>query len=145
MPEPSQRPSPPVVTWIHHPAAQRPLALLGVALLIGGLGAGVFAVEENIVLGAVVVIFLTAAVSPFLLPTRYTLTSSEVIEQRALGTRRRKLEELRRWVEDAHGILLSPFAEPSPLDERRGLYLRGGERADIREHLTRAIGPAAEK
>jgi hypothetical protein len=77
-------------------------------------------------------LFVLASLGSFLFPTDYRLTR-ESVDIRSLGVVRvRPWKEVRRVVEDATGVLLSPFAERSWLDSYRGFRLQfGGNRDQV--------------
>lgn len=60
----------------------------------------------------------------FFLPTDYRLTSTSIY-RRYLGIlQKRNWSEFRSFYPDKNGVLLSPFIQPSRLENFRGLYLR---------------------
>lgn len=92
-----------------------------VALLSAG---AVLASFESFFLTALSLVFLMVSVSPFLFPTRYTITDVDVSEKRLWRDRSRRFRDLRRLEVGVHGALLSPFARKSWLDRHRGVLLR---------------------
>ena len=84
----------------------------------------VLAVLQSAFLAILAAVVLLLSVSPFLAPTRYTLTDDDVSETRLGWTRRRRWSELRRFDAGPESLLLSPFPGPSILDRHRGIVLR---------------------
>jgi hypothetical protein len=83
---------------------------------------------------------LTASLGTYFLPTDYTLYDGG-IETRFLGNVRRfRWAQYRSFYVDPNGVLLSPFARRSRLENFRGIFLRydgnqGEVLAVIRDHL----------
>jgi len=87
-------------------------------------------------------VFLLASLSPYFLPTVYTLNDKEVIVKRILTTKR-LWTSFRGFYWDQNGVQLSPFTYPSRLDAYRGLFLRFGDNKEevlefIKKHLPKA-------
>lgn len=131
------------LTWVDHPARQAPgrLAITTFVLLIAALA--LVLIERSVPLALAGLAVLLGAIAPFLLPTRYTLSAQGVSMQSRLSRKHRSWEELRRWQEDRNGILVSPFRQPSWLDDLRSIYLRGGPKAQIRQILQARLGDKA--
>lgn len=126
------------LTWVHHPAREQPGRLIFATGVILGVALSILWADGDVFLAVVAAGVLLASIAPFLLPTRYTLTDREVIEQRPGWSRRRRWADLRRWEEGPWGFGLSPFRAPRGwLDERRSIVLRGGDRDRIREVIAR--------
>lgn len=140
----ADRPDTPIetsLTWVDHPARQSPakLALTTAVFLVSTLA--LLPLEGGVVLALVALAVLTFATAPFLLPTRFTLGAEGISRRSLVGTQRRTWETLRRWQEDRHGILVSPYRASTQLDDVRGIYLRGGPKEQIRQVLFQRLGP----
>lgn len=77
-------------------------------------------------------LIMGGSLSSFFLPTDYCLTDQSVYRH-YLGIRQKRAwSEFRSFHPDRNGVLLSPFARPSRLENFRGLYLRfEGNRDDV--------------
>lgn len=112
-----------LLAWRSHPVREggRRLAIVLSALIIFPVGLtwlyGPF-------YGLLAVLILGGSLLTYFLPTDYTFYSGGV-ESRFLGVHRRfTWQQFRSYYPDRHGVLLSPFARPSRLENFRGIYLR---------------------
>ena len=125
-----------LISWISHPLRDEPgfkssmliVIIIGVSTLVGfsfrGLG---YACLSAVILGA--------AMSRYLLPTRYTLDRTGVIISH-LGIRRSlPWTRFQRIDRHADGVFLSPFKHPNRLDTFRGYFLRADHRVDEVLHV----------
>lgn len=112
-----------LLKWRKHPLQKRPLAATLVTifiLVIGGLTLSVTGSKAFSVF-ALVVLFLSLA--KFYLPTRFMLTEKFVVIKTTTQKIEKKWSEYRSFYPDKNGVLLSPFLEPSRLENFRGIYL----------------------
>lgn len=129
--------TPPVLTWVAHPARRRPgrgLALGSLLLLLGVLLGwwmrsvfwGVFATG---------VLFLS--LEGFFLPTRYEMGEKELGVHKAFSASRNPWETFRRVYEDRHGLTLSPYRRRTFLEPYRSqrILFDGGDPAAIRAEV----------
>lgn len=131
------------LSWVDHPARREPGRLILATGVILGVSLSVLWADGDLWLSALAALILMASIAPFLLPTRYTLTATEVIVQMPGRTRRRRWADLRRWSEGPGGFFLSPFDRPRGwVEGSRGIALRGGDRAAIRALLAARLGAA---
>ena len=132
--------------WTAHPARKRPRDVaLAVAVVLLSCGA-VLASLESLLLTALAAVFLVVAISPFLLPTRYTLTDSGIEERRAFRRKSREWKDLRRLQVGARAALVSPFASKSWMDRHRGLIVMfdGSDRDEVVGILERQVNSPHE-
>lgn len=74
--------------------------------------------------GVLGIMILGGSLLSFFLPADYILTDQSVT-RRYLGiSQTRKWSEFRSFYPDKNGVLMSPFALPSRLENFRGMYLR---------------------
>lgn len=129
-----EAPKPPVkkrLTWVHHPAKEKPLLLAFAAGVIALFSAAIIMADGDLPMAIISALILVVSIAPFLVPTRYTLTQNRVVQSMPGFTRERRWQELVRIQRRGDGIFLSPFAKTSFLDGRRGLLLRGGDQEKI--------------
>jgi hypothetical protein len=79
--------------------------------------------------GVVSAALLLAAMTRYLLPTRYELDDREAA-WRQLVWHRRSWTSFRRVDRHSDGLFLSPFRRPNRLDAFRGVFLRFGPSVD---------------
>ena len=74
--------------------------------------------------GALALVILGGSMTAYFLPTDYVFYAGGV-ESRFLGVNRRfTWGQFRSFYRDRNGVLLSPFPQPSRLENFRGVYLR---------------------
>ena len=121
-----------VLTWVSTPAKSNPkgVALAGgviilAAFSVGSLtytsGAGVFG---TFVFGAVTILFWVFNLRSFFFSTQVTLNDLGITVREPLFSRTRPWSQCKSLHLDRHGVLVSPFAFPTRLENFRGIYLR---------------------
>lgn len=112
-----------LLRWRYHPVrdggwrlAAVTAFIVGIPALVGWLYGPFFIVLALIILGS--------SLGTYFLPTEYVFYSGGV-ETRFIGvTRRFTWDQFRSYYPDRNGVLLSPFAAPSRLENFRGLFVR---------------------
>jgi hypothetical protein len=127
--------------WSAWPAKEKPLFTLGIVLFLLAIWIAVGYIYREAVWVLLAVILLLGAVAPFFVITRYRLDEEGVSMKRYVTTMKKRWEELRSYYPDKNGVLVSPFAKPSRLENFRGVYLRfGGNREKVLAVLEQNIG-----
>ena len=131
----------PLLEWSAWPAREKPLFALGLVLFLLAIWVAVGYIYREAVWVLLAVILLLGAVAPFFVITRYRLDEEGVSMKRYVTTMKKRWEELRSYYPDNNGVLVSPFAKPSRLENFRGVYLRfGGNREKVLAVLEQNIG-----
>ncbi len=131
----------PSLEWSAWPAREKPLFALGLVLFLLAIWFAVGYIYREAVWVLLAVILLLGAVAPFFVITRYRLDEEGVSIKRYVTTMKRRWGELRSYYPDKNGVLVSPFAKPSRLENFRGVYLRfGGNREKVLAVLAQNIG-----
>lgn len=113
----------PVLEWTVHPVTLRPLLSIGVTLFIIAVAAMVYYSTESGLFGLFALVVLFASLTKYYFPTSYRLTNKRVIVKTTTQTLSKNWSAYRSFYRDKNGILLSPFIEPSRLENFRGVYL----------------------
>ena len=116
--------------WTAHPVKRRPLLSAVVTLFILLLAILVQTMTSSTLFGVLALIVLTASLTKFYFPTSYKLTDRHVIVKTTLQTLTKNWSIYRSCYPDKNGILLSPFPEPSRLENFRGLYIMFSDNKD---------------
>lgn len=112
-----------LLRWRSVPAERRMKTTVLVAIVIVGVPV-LLAVWYGAFYGLLGILILGGSLLSFFLPTMYVLTDLTV-SRRYLGIdQKRKWSEFRSFYPDKNGVLLSPFVQPSRLENFRGMYLR---------------------
>ncbi|OGR02262.1 MAG: hypothetical protein A2284_08940 [Deltaproteobacteria bacterium RIFOXYA12_FULL_61_11] len=114
-------------TWRHHPLVERPwtAAVIVPFLAAGAMGAGLLL--GHLLLSVPVGIVLLLSLRRYFLPTEYRLDPDGVTVRHLGATTHVSWPNLKRYSLEPHGIFLSPFEEPSRLENFRGIFLLTGE------------------
>ena len=127
--------------WKVWPAKERPLLSFGLIVFLFAVWIAVGYIYREVVWVFLAVILLLGAVAPYFVITCYGLDREGISVKRYFTTTRKKWGELRSFYPDKRGVLVSPFANPSRLENFRGVYLRfGGNREKVLAVLEQNIG-----
>jgi len=142
----------PILEWTVHPVRRRPLLSVGVTLFILAVGAMVYYSTESGLFGLFALVVLFASLAKYYFPTSYRLTNKSVTIKTTTQTLTKDWSAYRSFYRDKNGILLSPFVEPSRLENFRGAYLICRENIDevssfVRDRLSASsqTAPSEEK
>ncbi|MDH4158440.1 MAG: hypothetical protein OEW00_14315 [candidate division Zixibacteria bacterium] len=136
-----------LLSWTTHPMLKRPLITVLVTIFILVISMLVYLAMESKAFSVLALVVLFASLARFYLPTRYRLTDRSITIKSLTQTVNKPWSMYRSCYPDKNGILLSPFAEPSRLENFRGIYLLFGNNKEevtstvkdrIREHQERA-------
>ncbi|MEO0078144.1 MAG: hypothetical protein ABIK86_03990 [candidate division WOR-3 bacterium] len=112
----------PHLSWTVHRAREAPRRTAVVlAVILGFLVLTAWSFGPLLTLLAVVVLF--AALNTYFLPVTYSFTDAGVEIDKRLFRTRYEWKQFRRWFRTTGGVVLSPFAQPSGLDNFRGVHL----------------------
>jgi hypothetical protein len=111
------------------------LALLAVLTAVVG---GFVLVREPIAVAAYIII-LFFALGAFFFPVKYRITDRGAYSIAWTGARFMAWERVRRAYKNEHGVKLSIFEHPSPLEAYRGMFMRYGDRKNEILSLVRRL------
>lgn len=119
-------PAPTTLSWTVHPLVEnrRKSILLVVFLTLFFLG--VYWGFQSISVALVSAIFLIGSLYKFFLPFHHQCEADKLIITSCCYRLERSWETFRSFYVDTNGILLSPFAHPTRLENFRGVYVRFG-------------------
>lgn len=115
------------LSWISHPARERPVAAVVVFTAILAIFYFVYDITGSPVMVLVAVLIFMISLSTFFFPTRYTVDEKQVVIKYLYSSKERNLSAFRTIFPGRRGVLLSPFLGPSRLENYRGFYLRYGK------------------
>jgi hypothetical protein len=116
--------------WSSHPVKRKTVVSILVALFLLAVWLVVYVTTSSILLTGLAVIIMLASMSSFFLPTRYELDQKKVKIRFFFTNREREWSAFRSFYVDKNGVLLSPFAKPSRLENFRGVYVRFSRNKD---------------
>jgi hypothetical protein len=136
----------PEVEWTVHPVRRRPFVSVLVTLLIIGITAAVFYTTNSRIFGVLALVIMLLSLAKFYFPTRYSFDPQGITIGTTTQSLRKKWSQYRSYYPDKNGVLLSPFSEPSRLENFRGLYImtERDNRDDIIAYVKDHIGTSPE-
>jgi len=131
----------PSLEWLSHPATRRPWVTIGVSVFIVVCAVLVYLVMDSKAFATLALVVLFASLAKFYFPTRYRLDDTGITIKTTTQTLHKDWALYRTFYPDKNGVLLSPFAEPSRLENFRGIYLIFAKNGDeVVEFIKRRIG-----
>jgi hypothetical protein len=116
--------------WSSHPIKRRTVVSILVVLFLLVVWLVVYVTTSSLLLTGLAVVIMSVSMSSFFLPTRYELDQKKVKIRFFFTNREREWSAFRSFYVDKNGVLLSPFAQPSRLENFRGVYLRFSRNKD---------------
>jgi hypothetical protein len=114
----------PLLVWSTHPAKQRPMITLAVVVLLLIIVAAVYAMTFSPPLTVLSAIVLYGSLTQYFTSTTFEFTNSKIRIKYIVNKVEKDWSQYRSYYADKNGVLLSPFAGPSRLENFRGLYVR---------------------
>jgi hypothetical protein len=129
--------------WRCHPVKRRPSVSIAVSLFIIVVAMAVFYSTDSRAFTVLALVVMLGSLAKFYVPTSYKLTTETVAVKTTTTTISKSWSQYRSFYPDKNGVLLSPFAEPSRLENFRGLYLMFSDNRDevipfVQAHIGRA-------
>ena len=116
--------------WSSHPVKRKTTVSILVVLFLLAVWVVVYVTTSSILLTGLAVIIMLGSMSSFFLPTSYELDQKKVKIRFFFTNREREWSAFRSFYVDKNGVLLSPFAKRSRLENFRGVYVRFGHNKD---------------
>ncbi|KPK99486.1 MAG: hypothetical protein AMJ91_07580 [candidate division Zixibacteria bacterium SM23_73_3] len=113
-----------VLKWSSHPVRKKTFVSILVITFLFVIWLVVYLTTFSLFLTALSVVIMLVSLSSFFLPTHYELDQEKVKIRFFLTKREREWSAFRSFYVDKNGVLLSPFAKPSRLENFRGIYVR---------------------
>lgn len=107
---------------------------------------GVFYTTGSRMFAVLALTVMLLSLAKFYFPTRYSLDPEGITIGTTTQSLRKRWSQYRSYYPDKNGILLSPFSEPSRLENFRGLYLmtERSNRDDIINYIKDHVGKEPE-
>lgn len=131
-----------LLTWTTHPIRKRPLVSVLVVILIMAAGMAAYYTMDSKAFGVLAMVVLFLSLAKFFLPTKFIITDKTITIKTTTQKTTKPWSIFRSFYPDRNGVLLSPFAEPSRLENFRGMYLIF---ADNREQVVETLSTILKK
>jgi hypothetical protein len=130
----------PLLAWTTHPAKGRPLITTLVIVFLIVLVVTVYLLTYSVVFCVIAAIVLYGSLTQYFTSTTFELTETKVRIKYVVNKIEKEWSQYRSYYVDKNGVLLSPFAGPSRLENFRGLYVRfAGNKDQVMEIVRRKI------
>jgi hypothetical protein len=116
--------STPELSWRIHLVRSEPERLFAVVFCCIAAAAFVWALSHGILPTLIAVALLIGATQDYLFPISYRITADAVYASGPTSRFELRWEDVRRCITSPQGVLLTPLAAPSRLDNFRGVVLR---------------------
>ncbi len=134
----------PVLEWTVHPVKRKPWVSVAVSLFVILVAVCVYSWMESHLFTILALLIMLGSLAKFYFPTRYRMTGQSVTVKTTTQTLVKEWKLYRSCYPDKKGILLSPFATPTRLENFRGLYImfennNEAVTAFVRERIAHAL------
>jgi hypothetical protein len=119
-----------VLRWATHPIKRSTKVSILVILFLFVVWSLVYLTTFSLLLTIVSVVIMLGSLSSFFLPTYYELDDKKIKVKFFFNTKEKEWSMFRSFYVDKNGVLLSPFEQPSRLENFRGLYVRFNQNKD---------------
>ncbi|HEX9917220.1 MAG TPA: hypothetical protein VGB16_05735 [candidate division Zixibacteria bacterium] len=124
-----------MLNWKVHPFKRNKKVSIGVILLLFLVWGIVYLATGSLLFLAIAVVMLLGSLSGFFLPTEYEFYTNKIKVKYFLASLEKEWKNYRSFYIDKNGVLLSPFKEPSRLENFRGVYLRLDRNSEIKDKV----------
>lgn len=139
-----QDPTGSTLEWSVHPVKENLRISLLVILFLVAVWVGTYIAFHDAIWVILAILFLGGSLLPFFTVTSYRMDDSGVTIRRPLTKVVREWARVRSFYPDRKGVLLSPFARPSRLENFRGVYVRFGSNREQILHLLKQRVPSSD-
>ncbi len=130
----------PQQTWRVHPLRENWTRSILLLLLLFLLYLGIYWLFQSAFITLLSAIFVTSSLYRYFVPYRYELYENQLVVTAPFYRLTKPWDAFRSFYVDNNGVLLSPFAKPSRLENFRGVYVRFGEnRSEVLDFIREKI------
>ena len=130
----------PQQTWRVHPLRESWMQSTLLLLFLLLLFSGVYWLFQSVFVTLLSTIFVTSSLYRYFVPFRYELYEHELVVTAPFYRLTKSWDAFRSFYVDNNGVLLSPFAKPSRLENFRGVYVRfGANRSEALDFIKNRI------
>jgi len=118
------------LAWTVHPVKRRPFVSVAVSLFIVLVAVLIYVSTNSNAFTVLGLVIMMLSLAKFYFPTHYAMDTAGITIRTTTQTLKKKWSQYRSAYPDKNGVLLSPFTEPSRLENFRGLYVMFENNAD---------------
>jgi len=112
-----------VLQWTVHPVKRKPMVSVLVTLFIAAVAVMIYWSTESQLFTVLGLLIFSLALAKFYVPTKYRLSDKNIMVAGTSQKLYKDWKQFRTFYPDKNGVFLSPFVEPSRLENFRGFYL----------------------
>ncbi len=127
--------------WTVHPLRDNWIRTLLLAIFLALVFALIYLSFQSIAVTILSAACLVCSLYRYFIPARYEFYDDRVVVVSFSRRVEKPWTDFRSFYADRNGVLLSPFARPSRLENFRGLYVRfgGGKRDEILDFIRQKV------
>lgn len=130
----------PQQTWRVHPLRENWTRSTLLLLFLLLLFSGIYWLFQSVFVTLLSAIFVTGSLYRYFVPFRYEFYEHELVVSAPFYRLTKPWSDFRSFYVDSNGVLLSPFAKPSRLENFRGIYVRfGANRSGVVDFIKNKI------
>lgn len=127
-------------TWRVHPLRDNWTRSILLLLFLLLLFSGIYWLFQSVFVALLSAIFVNGSLYRYFVPFRYELYEHELVVSAPFYRLTKPWSDFRSFYVDNNGVLLSPFAKPSRLENFRGVYVRfGANRSEVLDFIKNKI------
>ena len=127
-----------VLEWTCHPVKRRPIVSVAVTSFLIVLVVLIYSVTGSPAFALLAMVIMLASLAKFYFPTAYRLSDKRIMIKTTTQTLYKNWSVYRSCYPDKKGILLSPFAAPSRLENFRGLFIMFNDNGKVVTEFVRS-------
>ena len=126
--------------WKVHPLRENWTRSTLLLLFLLFLFSGIYWLFQSVIVALLSAIVVTSSLYRYFVPFRYELHEHQLVVTAPLYRLTKPWDSFRSFYIDKNGVLLSPFAKPSRLENFRGVYVRfGPNRSEVLDFIQSKI------
>ena len=130
----------PQQTWRVHPLRENWTRSTLLLLFLLFLFSGIYWLFQSVFVTLLSAIVVICSLYRYFVPFRYELYQHELVVTAPFYRLTKSWDAFRSFYVDNNGVLLSPFAKPSALENFRGVYVRfGANRSEVLDFIKNKI------
>ena len=130
----------PQQTWRVHPLRESWMRSTLLLLFLLFLFSGIYWLFQSVFVTLLSAIVVICSLYRYFVPFRYELYQHELVVTAPFYRLTKSWDAFRSFYVDNNGVLLSPFAKPSRLENFRGVYVRfGANRSEVLDFIKNKI------
>lgn len=131
----------PEQSWVVHPLRDSWKRSILLFFFLALFLSGVYFLWRSVAVTLFCAIFLTGSLYRYFVPFRYEFYADRLAVTSLFYRVTKPWSDFRSFYVDRNGVLLSPFAKPSRLENFRGVYIRFGcNRSEVIDFIKHKIG-----